>query len=89
MNPHGDYRGQPERDEHISQAALLGRIDERTKNFASALDAVGESLDRLRDDVVTRAEFDAKFRPVQMSVYGFIALAMTAVVGGIISLVIG
>lgn len=85
---HGDYRGHAERDEHVSQAALLGRIDERTRNFEDALKSMAASLSDLRADVVTRVEFEAKFRPIQLFVYGIVAAVLTTVGGAVLALIL-
>lgn len=73
MSDHGQ---QPNRVNDVS--ATLARIDERTR-------ALVEDIRELKGNVITKGEFEARLRPVQMIVYGLVALILVAVVGLILA----
>ena len=60
--------------------------------IASRLSGIEKKIDEISDkldaDYLTRREFEAKFGPIQKLVFGFVAVALTAVVGAILALVI-
>ena len=60
---------------------MLARIDERTTAILARLDHIDHRLD---EDFVTAEEF----APVKKVVYGLVGLILTAVMGGIVGLVI-
>lgn len=65
-----------------SQKELLIRIDERTRNLENE---VAELKDLVNRQYVTRLEFS----PIKNTVYGLITLILTAVIGGLLTLVLG
>ena len=64
-----------------SDAALLARIDERTKK-------IQEDLTKLEKTVQRQYVSQAEFKPVKLVVYGIVATMGTAVVVSLLTLVI-
>jgi hypothetical protein len=76
--PPDDRDNQQQRDWLVSS---ISRIDERTQQL---LDQVKD----IRDNAVMKREFDARFRPVQMIVFGMVGSILLAVVVALVNLVI-
>ena len=70
------FQGSKEGEDFSGQELLI-RIDERTKNMQA-------DIVLIKDDFVKKEEF----KPIQKLVYGLVALILTAVVGGILALVL-
>ena len=75
---------------------LLARIDERTSAMSGKIDHLENSLrnkaDKKEVDAIkdTLGDFTllVRFKPVEMLVYGAVALVLTAVVGALIGTVV-
>lgn len=63
---------------------LVARLDERTKSMVETMERMEKEFLDKEKNFVTRAEF----LPVKIVVYGFVGLALAAVMGALISVVI-
>lgn len=68
-------------DDMPSDRELLGRIDERT---LALVETMAKLENRLEESYVTKSEF----APVKAIVFGGAGIVMTAVLGGLIALVV-
>lgn len=82
--------GQEYRDlRHTADHDLLVRIDERTKNWEQTLKTFVTKKEHESLEIIVRNSVTTKeFLPIKNLVYGFVAIVLLAVIGGIVSLVV-
>lgn len=78
VEPHEDRDQQRQRDWLVDSIA---RIDERTRQIMT-------DMSELKNNSITRNEFEAKFGPVRMIAYGLVGLLLTSVVVAILQMVL-
>ena len=64
---------------------LLARLDERMTHISVQLEELAESL---KTNYVTRAEFEARLKPLQLFVFGTVGAILIAVGGALLALVV-
>lgn len=74
--------------DQISTAELLGRIDERTKTTALAVDRVDSKIENFTHRLVAVELSITKLQPVKAVVYGLIGLVLVAVATAVIAVVV-
>lgn len=71
-----------------TQDAIFARIDERTKTIQVDVADLKAHDDELRAHIETKYVTKERYTPVERVVYGLVGLALTAVVTGLITLVV-
>jgi hypothetical protein len=69
----------------ITTARVYELVDQTRKELSDKIERVNEKLE---EQYVTRKEFEAEIAPIKRVVYGALGVILTAVITGVVALVI-